>query len=72
MNLPEGLTRKHIEDAVNRGDHVMMYRGGVVNIDELWKMIQEDEKPKGIIENDQRGKLKRIREQSENGSEFHT
>jgi hypothetical protein len=63
INLPDGLTRQHIEDAVNRNDHQMVYRGAVINIDELWKMIQESERkeePK-----DGRGRIKRISEQSE-------
>jgi hypothetical protein len=64
-NLPDGLTRKHIEDAINRGDHQMVYRGATINVDELWKMIQESENKKDMSKNDIRGKFRTISEQSE-------
>ena len=67
MRLPEGLTIYHIEEAVKRGDHYMTYRGSIVNVDELWKMIQEESNVKEGTKQDgnQRGRFRKIQEQSE-------
>lgn len=70
MKLPEGLTVKHIEDAVNRNDHQMVYHGAVINIDELWKMIKEEatkEQERGELKIDsiRPQRIRRIQEQSE-------
>jgi hypothetical protein len=66
LNLPDGLTKQHIVDAVNRGDHQMIYRGATINVDELMKMIVESEKPIEDVKKDDRGgRIRRISEQSE-------
>lgn len=65
--IPEGLTRKHIEDAVARGDHQMVYRGGVVDIDKIMAEIKaEDEYNAAIV-----GKPERVSRQPEKGKRLH-
>ena len=49
MTLPGKLTEKHIEAAYNRGDKTMIYKHQTLDVDKLWKQIQQEKKGGGSV-----------------------
>lgn len=44
MKLPGRLTERHIKAAMDRGDKIMIYKGQVLNVEEIWIQILKEKK----------------------------